>query len=97
MIVLPDGTINVLAKDHVVTNGVKGFNSESLHISYIGGVDAKGKPVDNRTESQKESLLYMIKLWKKKYPKAIIQGHRDFPNTNKACPSFDARAEYAAL
>ena len=24
----------------------------------------------------------------------IIQGHRDFPNQNKACPCFDAKAEY---
>ena len=25
------------------------------------------------------------------YPKAKIQGHKDFPAVNKACPSFDVR------
>jgi N-acetylmuramoyl-L-alanine amidase len=24
-----------------------------------------------------------------------IQGHRDFPKVKKACPSFDAKNEYA--
>jgi N-acetylmuramoyl-L-alanine amidase len=28
------------------------------------------------------------------FPNAIIQGHKDFPNVAKACPSFDAKAEY---
>ena len=28
-------------------------------------------------------------MWKKKYPKAKILGHRDFPNTKKTCPNFD--------
>jgi N-acetylmuramoyl-L-alanine amidase len=35
--------------------------------------------------------------WKKKYPTAIIQGHRDFSGVNKACPSFDAKKEYASV
>jgi hypothetical protein len=35
--------------------------------------------------------------WKRKYPDAVIQGHKDFPNVNKACPSFDAKKEYAHI
>ena len=31
---------------------------------------------------------------KRKYKGCIAQGHRDFPNVNKACPSFDAKNEY---
>ena len=88
-----NGVIHELAKYEQVTNGVKGYNSESIHFSYIGGVDEKGKPKDTRTPKQKESLLYLIKQARKLYPKAIIQGHRDF-GAKKACPSFCAKSEY---
>ena len=52
-------------------------------------------PKDTRTEAQKKSLLQLLKMLKKKYPQAKIYGHRDF--AAKACPSFDARKEYANL
>lgn len=99
---------NTLSEDEV-SNGVKGFNSNLINVAYIGGIDTKGKPVDNRTEEQKKSLLLLLKALKKKYPNAIIQGHRDFsPDTNKngivdpwerikACPCFDAKVEYKNL
>ena len=89
-----------------VSNGVKGFNSKLVNIVYIGGIDANGKPIDNRTEAQKASLRNLLKLLRKKYPKAVIQGHRDFsPDLNhdgkitqnewiKACPCFNAKEEY---
>jgi N-acetylmuramoyl-L-alanine amidase len=76
---------------------VKGHNANSLHVSYIGGVDANGKPTDNRTPEQKATLRLVLKAWREKYPTAKIQGHRDFPGVAKACPSFQAREEYAAL
>ena len=82
-----------------IANGVKGFNKESIHISYIGGVDKNGKPVDNRTAVQKEAILKCIKdviEWSDNKC-LIIQGHRHFPNVNKACPCFDAKAEYRGL
>jgi hypothetical protein len=58
------------------------------------GVDAKGKAIDNRTPQQKAALLQVITEWKRLYPNAIIQGHHDFPKVKKACPSFNAKAEY---
>ena len=85
-----NGIIHELAKYDQVTNGVKGYNSESIHFSYIGGIDEKGKPKDTRTQKQKESLLYLIKEARKLYPNAVIQGHRDF-GAKKACPSFDVK------
>ena len=92
-----------------VCNGVKGFNSVTINVAYIGGIDSKGKPVDNRTQAQKSALLSLIKMLHKKYPTAIVQGHRDFsPDLNKdgkitpnewvkACPCFNAKEEYANL
>jgi N-acetylmuramoyl-L-alanine amidase len=89
-----NGIIHELAKYEQITNGVKGYNSESIHFSYIGGIDEAGKPKDTRTAKQKESLLYLIKQAKEQFPNAIIQGHRDFKGVVKACPSFDAKNEY---
>lgn len=97
IIVTPNGAAVRLAQDAEMCNGVKGHNVTSLHVSYIGGVDGSGRPVDNRTPEQKETLRLVLKAWKEKYPTARIQGHRDFPGVAKACPSFDARAEYVGV
>jgi N-acetylmuramoyl-L-alanine amidase len=92
-----DGTIEQLAQESEITNGVAGFNSVTVNISYKGGVDASNKPKDTRTPQQKESILKLLKELRKRYPKAIIQGHKDFPNVKKACPSFDAKKEYSTI
>lgn len=41
---------------------------------------------------QKTALRQLLKKLKAQYPGAWIYGHRDF--APKACPSFDATAEY---
>lgn len=89
-----NGIIHELANYDQITNGVKGYNSESIHFSYIGGIDESGRPKDTRTIKQKESLLYLVEKAKKKYPEAIVLGHKDFKGVVKACPSFDAKTEY---
>lgn len=91
-IITPSGAVVTLAGDERICNGVKGYNRESLHVSYIGGADG-----DNRTPEQKAALLQVLTDWKRTYPEAVIQGHRDFPKVAKACPSFDARLEYREL
>lgn len=109
VLVLPDGTAVELLPDEAIANGVKGFNGTGLHISYIGGISDTGKPIDNRTPQQKTTIRAYLKAWRKKYPKAKIQGHRDFsPDKNgngridpieriKECPCFDAIPEYADI
>ncbi len=74
------------------SNGVAGYNAHSIHISYKGGVDAKGNPVDNRTEAQKATQIALIKKLLPFAPNAKIVGHRDFPGVTKACPSFDVKS-----
>lgn len=93
-IIEADGTIHKLSGFENPTNGVAGHNSDSIHISYIGGVDGKNKPLDNRTAQQKHSILLCITEARALYPNAKILGHRDFPKVAKACPSFDAVKEY---
>lgn len=80
-----------------IANGVKNHNANSIHISYIGGIDSKGKAVDNRTIAQKDSLLYYLRDLKRKFPKAKILGHREFAGVRKECPCFMASEEYAEI
>ena len=80
-----------------IANGVMNFNKYSIHISYIGGVDNNGKPIDNRTTEQKHKLLYLVRELRNMFPNAIVKGHRDFPNVKKDCPCFDAIKEYQNL
>jgi N-acetylmuramoyl-L-alanine amidase len=99
LLIEPNGTINRLLDFNKVANGVKGFNNHSIHISYIGGITKEGKPLDNRTDAQKKAILLCINEvieWSENKC-LIIQGHRDFPNQNKACPCFDAKAEYRGI
>ena len=108
-VVSPDGKITQLLDEDKVSNGVKGYNSVTINVAYIGGIDTNGKPIDNRTDAQKASLHSLLKMLHKKYPTAVIQGHRDFsPDLNKdgkitpnewmkACPCFNAKEEYSNL
>lgn len=70
---------------------VSGFNDVSLGICLVGGIDAIGKAADNFTDEQRASLLIALRFCKAYAPAARIQGHRDFPNVAKDCPSFDVR------
>lgn len=81
-----DGTITDVYDLETVTNGVRGFNNHSVHISYRGGVE-KGnvnKASDTRTEEQKAGILQAIKdvLTQLKEHQNVngikILGHRDF-------------------
>lgn len=85
------GRIHPLLSHELIANGVAGYNRESIHVSYIGGIDAEKSPKDTRTEQQLNAMTGLIYFLKNKYPNAIIQGHRDFPNVHKACPSFDVK------
>lgn len=96
-IIKPSGEVVRLLTEDKPSNGVAGYNSQTVNISYIGGIDAGNKPVDNRTQAQKASMLLLLGQLKGRYPNAVIQGHRDFPNVNKACPCFNAKAEYKNL
>ncbi len=97
-IVKTDGSVVNLLDIDKISNGVKGYNHETINISYIGGIDeASGNPKDTRTDAQKVAIKNLLIQLRAKFPHAIIQGHRDFPNVKKACPSFDAKKEYSGV
>ncbi len=56
-----------------------------------------GTPADTRTREQKHALVALLRSLKTDYPDAVILGHRDLPGVRKACPCFDAKAEYQNL
>lgn len=105
-----DGKITQLVDENIVANGVKGYNSTSVHVAYIGGID-KQHPngIDTRTKDQKAALEILLTQLHQRYPNAEILGHRDIsPDTNhngkvdsweriKGCPCFDAKIEYAHI
>ena len=86
-----DGEVEQLLDEKEASYGAYGHNQDSIHVSYIGGVDKDNKPIDNRSELQKHAMFDKLVELSEKYPKAQILGHRDFPNVAKACPSFDVR------
>lgn len=99
-VVFPDGKIEQMLDENKVSNGVQGYNSTSINVAYVGGVDSKLKPIDNRTDAQKDSLITLLTILKEKYPNAHIMGHRDIWGKDekkwlKWCPCFDAEVEYA--
>ena len=108
-VVEANGKITQLLDEERVSNGVKGFNSITINVAWFGGIDERGKAVDNRTNEQKRALAQLVGILKKKYLGAIVQGHRDFsPDKNgngkvdvweriKECPCFDAKEEYESL
>ena len=105
-VVMPSGRVENILSEENVSNGVRGYNSTSINVAYIGGVDGNGKAVDNRTKEQKKSLVSLLESLRDRYPKAKIMGHRDIsPDKNgngiidpweriKECPCFDAITEY---
>jgi N-acetylmuramoyl-L-alanine amidase len=90
-----DGAIGVGRPQTLSGAHCKGKNSTSVGVCYIGGVDDNGNAKDTRNQDQKVSLETLLDLLKKSHPSAIIYGHRDF--SDKPCPSFDAKSEYAHI
>jgi len=96
------GTIEAGRPLNQIGSHVAGWNSVSVGISLVGGVDAKGKPENNATPAQIKALDQVLRELLIRYPNARICGHRDLspdrdgdgviePHEHiKACPCFDA-------
>ncbi len=87
-----DGTVQVGRKETDSGAHTIGHNND-IGVCYAGGMNIDmTKPMDTRTEEQKQAIIDVIKDIKTRYPDAKVYGHRDF--SAKACPSFDAKEEY---
>ena len=102
IIIPPDGTLYQYAEAHEITNGVRGYNRDSLHLCWIGGKGGQ----DNRTEAQKRIMaaLTLQLLKPSRLGPVPVVGHRDLSRDRngdgiisrnewvKLCPSFDVAA-----
>ena len=102
-----DGTIEVGRGIEKVGAHCRGHNAQSIGICYVGGLDAKGRPADTRTQAQRDALETLVYVLVSTYPIEDICGHRDTsPDANgdgeiapdewiKDCPCFNVRDEFS--
>lgn len=93
-IVYPNGDCECAVPISKVSNGCKGHNANAINVAYVGGVDEKGRAIDNRTAEQTDTMILLLMQLKAKYPTAHIIGHRevwgrDPSQWHKMCPCFD--------
>lgn len=91
-VILLDGTIQAGRSEEEMGAHCQGYNSNSIGICYIGGLDRFRKSKDTRTDKQKIALNWLVKDLKKRYPNATIHGHNEF--SKKDCPCFDVKKEF---
>ena len=87
-----DGTVENGRPVTQVGAHVKGHNSDSIGIVYVGGCDKNMKPKDTRTPEQREALRETIANLQESYPNATVHGHNEF-DKGKACPSFNVQTD----
>ena len=97
-----DGTVEEGRPVSEIGAHCKGHNAHSVGICYVGGLrsssgsnGSKLLPADTRTAAQKQSLSSLVSRLSSEYPTATIHGHNEY--APKACPCFDASAEYSKL
>lgn len=72
----------------------RGHNRNSVGIAYAGGTLADGvTPADTRTPAQRRAMHTLVGTLLRRFSGAGVYGHRDF--AAKACPCFDATAEFS--
>lgn len=91
-----DGTLEEGRPEAEMGAHCRHHNRHSIGICYIGGLSADGTPADTSTEAQRATLRRLLASLHRRFPRALIVGHRDL-DPLKACPCFDAAKEYADL
>ena len=95
-VVRRDGTIELGRPLEMIGAHVVGHNRHSIGICYEGGLNSFGEDADTRTPEQKVTLRKLLEELHRKFPKALIVGHRDL-NPGKKCPCYEVISEYRDL
>lgn len=95
-VISTDGTIEPGRSEEMVGAHCKNHNRHSIGVCYIGGLSKDGKPADTRTDAQRIALRNQLEQLHRRYPDALIVGHRDL-DPQKVCPCFDVANEYHDL
>lgn len=93
-IIRRDGIVEKGRPDNVAGAHVSGYNSRSLGICMVGGLNEEKQPDANFTASQWQSLKTLVDGLKMLHSSAEVCGHRDIPGVNKDCPCFDVKSWY---
>ncbi len=78
-------------EENAIGAHAKGYNSISVGICLVGGVDERGQPQNNYTPEQLQTLRRLLRFYRALFPSAAIIGHNEI-NPHKACPCFDVKA-----
>lgn len=104
-----DGTVERGRPENIPGSHVQGFNTGSIGVVYVGGLDAQGKAKDTRTPAQLDAMARLVTQLVKAYPGADVLGHRDAsPDKDgdgviekhewlKDCPCFQVRDWWASV
>lgn len=90
-----DGTLHLGRDVDIAGAHTSGYNSRTIGVCYVGGLDKNGKAKDTRNPYQKDALSLLLIRLHQLYPNATIHGHFEF--ANKACPCFDPKTEYKSI
>ena len=88
-IIKRDGTVEEGRPVNVVGSHVKDWNSRSVGVCLVGGINAKGQFEANFTPAQMNSLRNKLEELMRQYPDAALMAHHSV--AAKACPSFDVK------
>lgn len=88
-IIKRDGTIEAGRDEDVIGAHVEGYNSTSVGVCLVGGVDDRLKPEANFTPAQMQSLRSLLVTLLAKYEGAVLRAHHEV--APKACPSFNLK------
>lgn len=102
-----DGQIERGRPEEIPGSHAAGFNTGSIALVYVGGLDAQGKAKDTRTPAQVDAMARLVTSLTKAYAGAEVLGHRDIsPDKDgdgvvekhewlKECPCFSVRTWWA--
>lgn len=96
-IITINGEIVQLADEADICNGAKGYNNDSIHVAYVGGISVNKRYGDTRTIEQKESMFTLLRSLRYRYNLVPVVGHRDLPDVRKECPCFDVDVWYLEM
>lgn len=104
-----NGKVDQILPETRIANGVKGYNQDSIHICYVGGLmkkeQGKGKsekslpaklvPSNTMTSKQRSAIVALLLDLHDRFPQAKLYGHNDL--AAKACPCFKVGEEFKEL
>ena len=95
-VIMLDGTVELGRPLRRSGAHVKGRNSTTIGVCYIGGVEADGKTAkDTMTPAQEQAFRNYVTTMRSVLGPLTISGHNQY--SSKACPSFDVREKFADL